>query len=186
MEQQPNRGVDPAECQHFHIVSQRGSCGPADATMYRHMRGESMKLIGKTKMAAAAALLASAVLSSAAFAAPASPAATQGVSKATSGQVQEVRGFRGWGHNGGWRGHQHGFGRGFGFGAAAAGLLLTAPYWGGGYGYGYGPYDDDYYSGQRYAYGGGVDRCEATFRSFDPGSGTYMGYDGARHRCPYL
>ncbi|MGC1923977.1 MAG: BA14K family protein [Pseudolabrys sp.] len=22
------------------------------------------------------------------------------------------------------------------------------------------------------------------FRSYDPGSGTYVGYDGLRHRCP--
>lgn len=29
-------------------------------------------------------------------------------------------------------------------------------------------------------------RCSARFRSFDPDSGTYMGYDGHRHRCPYL
>ncbi len=26
--------------------------------------------------------------------------------------------------------------------------------------------------------------CEARFRSFDPASGTYLGFDGARHPCP--
>ena len=26
--------------------------------------------------------------------------------------------------------------------------------------------------------------CERTFRSFDPASGTYLGYDGERHACP--
>ncbi len=41
-------------------------------------------------------------------------------------------------------------------------------------------YDDYYYSGDGYA------RCRATFRSFDPASGTYVGYDGVRRRCPYL
>jgi hypothetical protein len=42
---------------------------------------------------------------------------------------------------------------------------------------------DDYdvgYDAEAYA------RCSARFRSFDPDSGTYMGYDGDRHRCPYL
>ncbi|MGP8100374.1 MAG: BA14K family protein [Candidatus Cybelea sp.] len=26
--------------------------------------------------------------------------------------------------------------------------------------------------------------CEQTYRSYDPGSGTYLGYDGFRHTCP--
>ena len=26
--------------------------------------------------------------------------------------------------------------------------------------------------------------CTQRFRSYDPGTGTYMGYDGARHPCP--
>jgi hypothetical protein len=26
--------------------------------------------------------------------------------------------------------------------------------------------------------------CQARFRSFDPASGTYLGFDGARHSCP--
>ena len=29
-------------------------------------------------------------------------------------------------------------------------------------------------------------RCADTYRSFDWSSGTYMGYDGDRHVCPYL
>jgi hypothetical protein len=29
-------------------------------------------------------------------------------------------------------------------------------------------------------------RCSAQFRSFDPRSGTYIGYDGETHVCPYL
>jgi hypothetical protein len=60
------------------------------------------------------------------------------------------------------------------------------------YGYGYGPsyYDD-------YAYAPGVvyapaptygyrdaAYCARRFRSWDPASGTYMGYDGLRHPCP--
>jgi len=26
--------------------------------------------------------------------------------------------------------------------------------------------------------------CEQRFRSYDPASGTYLGYDGRRHPCP--
>jgi hypothetical protein len=29
-----------------------------------------------------------------------------------------------------------------------------------------------------------VTDCQARFRSFDPASGTYLGFDGARHSCP--
>jgi hypothetical protein len=36
------------------------------------------------------------------------------------------------------------------------------------------------------AYGGGgsVAYCEQTYKSYDPASGSYLGYDGARHPCP--
>ena len=29
-----------------------------------------------------------------------------------------------------------------------------------------------------------VASCEARFQSYDPGSGTYLGFDGMRHLCP--
>jgi hypothetical protein len=32
--------------------------------------------------------------------------------------------------------------------------------------------------------GDSVAYCERTYRSFDPTSGTYLGYDGLRHPCP--
>jgi hypothetical protein len=32
--------------------------------------------------------------------------------------------------------------------------------------------------------GGAVDYCMQRFRSYDPASGTYLGYDGLRHPCP--
>jgi hypothetical protein len=61
------------------------------------------------------------------------------------------------------------------------------------YGLSQGLANDGYYygGGGDYAYdyepsGGGYARCEATFRSFDPSSGTYVGYDGVRRMCPYL
>ena len=31
-----------------------------------------------------------------------------------------------------------------------------------------------------------VSRCQETYKSFDSETGTYMGYDGERHICPYL
>jgi hypothetical protein len=110
----------------------------------------------------------------------------------------------GWG--GGWRG-----GHGFGWGGAAAGLAAGAIIGGGvaasqpwyGYDYDYSPgynsygYDPGYYSygydpGYGYAPGGyvapapggDVAYCEQRFRSYDPASGTYLGYDGLRHPCP--
>lgn len=32
--------------------------------------------------------------------------------------------------------------------------------------------------------GSAIAACEERFRSFDPATGTYMGLDGIRHRCP--
>jgi hypothetical protein len=57
------------------------------------------------------------------------------------------------------------------------------------YGYDYG-YDDGYYGDDAYAYvapgavvaDGGS--CAQRFRSYDPSTGTYLGYDGLRHPCP--
>jgi len=97
---------------------------------------------------------------------------------------------------GGYRGghdHGRGFGRGVGF---AAGLAA-----GGALGYGYGGYYDpgyysddyannDYYdggypAGPGYVVSSGADPayCAQRYRSYDPGSGTYLGYDGLRHPC---
>jgi hypothetical protein len=32
--------------------------------------------------------------------------------------------------------------------------------------------------------GGGSTSCAQRFRSYDPSSGTYLGFDGVRHPCP--
>ena len=98
----------------------------------------------------------------------------------------------GWHHGGSWHG-----GRGIGLGlglatGAIVGSALAAPYYYGGGGYGYGPYAyDEGYDGAYAAapaYSSGDDRddayCAQRFKSYDPGSGTYLGYDGARHPCP--
>jgi hypothetical protein len=89
-----------------------------------------------------------------------------------------------WGHWGGW-----GSG-GFGLGLAAGSLLggafghSSSPY----YGYGYPAYGYSYYGYPNYSYGYGEPRdqayCISHFRSYDPATETYLGYDGARHFCP--
>jgi hypothetical protein len=100
-----------------------------------------------------------------------------------------------------------GFGRDAGF-AAAAGVATGAAIAAGGYGYGYSGqyYGDNYaydpnYAGDGYdnsyaydngdqqawgdqttvAVGGDASYCAQRYRSYDPASGTYLGFDGLRH-----
>lgn len=105
-------------------------------------------------------------------------------------------------------GYAHGYGHGNGFGVGAgvaAGLAAGAIIGGamqqsGGY-YPAEPYPAEpypvepypVYSDQGPAYVAGpqvandadaVAYCERTYRSYDPASGTYLGYDGLRHPCP--
>ena len=94
------------------------------------------------------------------------------------------------GHHGGghWGGHHHGggdFAIGA-FGGLATGLILGSQlgYYGGNGYYG-GGYGDGYYNGG-YANGGYDDydvACAHRYRSYDPYSNTFMGYDGYRHLC---
>ncbi|MBR0831682.1 BA14K family protein [Bradyrhizobium manausense] len=90
--------------------------------------------------------------------------------------------------HGGWHHRHGGFWPGFAAGAAIGGLGSYA-YYGGPY-YGDSYYDDGYYDdgatvaavpdigGDSSAY------CAQRYRSYDPASGTYLGYDGLRHPCP--
>jgi BA14K-like protein len=97
-----------------------------------------------------------------------------------------------------WRGGGWGWhGGGWGWPAAAAAGIVggavaaaTSPLWAPGYydyspGYAYGPYGYNYAPGPAVtvAPGGNVAYCEARFRSYDPASGTYLGFDGLRHPC---
>ena len=55
------------------------------------------------------------------------------------------------------------------------------------YDYGYaspGYYDYGYASPGYPAPGGDAAYCAQRYRSYDPASGTYLGYDGIRHPCP--
>lgn len=85
-----------------------------------------------------------------------------------------------------WVGRGFGWGVGAGFvaGAVIGGALAPYPYYygPGPYYYGPGPY---YAPGPVYAPGGNaVAYCMQRFKSYDPASGTYLGYDGLRHPCP--
>jgi hypothetical protein len=90
----------------------------------------------------------------------------------------------------------------YGPGYYAYGPGYPAPAYGPGYGYeddgyvassgyaddGYGPEyaqgpDEEYAQGP--APGGNAQSyCASRFRSYDPRSGTYLGFDGVRHSCP--
>jgi hypothetical protein len=87
---------------------------------------------------------------------------------------------RGWGGRG-WGGRGWGWGPGLAAGAIIGGAVAASQPWNYGYDYGPGYYSYGYDPG--YA-GGSVAYCEQRFRSYDPASGTYLGYDGLRHPCP--
>jgi hypothetical protein len=75
---------------------------------------------------------------------------------------------QGWRHRHYHRGYGGGALGGFAAGAILGGVLAAQrPY--------YGP---AYYGGDAVSY------CLLRFKSYDPGSGTYLGYDGMRHPCP--
>ena len=99
---------------------------------------------------------------------------------------------------GGWRGGNFYHRRFFPGAAVAAGAALGAYAAYGGPGY-YGPdyyADDTYYDNGGYydngtevavvpvAPGGDASYCAQRYRSYDPASGTFLGYDGLRHPCP--
>jgi hypothetical protein len=117
---------------------------------------------------------------------------------AAPANVEQVRwGGGGWGGHG-WGGRGWGWGAGAGFvaGALLGGALVGPRYYGPGpYYYGPGPYyapgpyygaPGPYYSDPGAAPTGGdpVAYCLSRFKSYDPRSGTYLGYDGLRHPCP--
>jgi hypothetical protein len=85
----------------------------------------------------------------------------------------------------GWHRHHGGGGAafaGFAAGAILGGVLASQPY---GYGPGYfGPGPAYYGPGPGYGGDDAVGYCMSRFKSYDPNSGTYLGYDGHRHSCP--
>jgi hypothetical protein len=100
--------------------------------------------------------------------------------------VQWRRGWRG-GYRGGWRGgyrsRYYGPGIGLGLGLATGAIIggaLAGPRY----------YEAPaYYAAPRTYYeapagGDATAYCMQRFKSYDPSSGTYLGYDGERHPCP--
>jgi len=92
--------------------------------------------------------------------------------------IRSGQGFNRGGRNGGqWagRGSRNYAGRGW-RGGPGVSFAFGAGYYG---------YDDDGYSSYGYDPSAGDDSyCAARFHSYDPRSGTYLGYDGQRHPCP--
>ena len=86
--------------------------------------------------------------------------------------------------------YRHGYGGGAAVGLGIAGALIGGaiigatqqPY--GYYGYPPGYYGPAYVAPAPYVGGDAVSYCMQRFRSYDPYSGTYVGYDGLRHPCP--
>ena len=107
--------------------------------------------------------------------------------------VTEVQWRRGW--RGGYRGRYYGPGIGLGLGLATGALIgsaIAGPryYYDAPAYYDAPDYDEappTYYRAPAYgapAGGDAVSYCMQRFRSYDPASGTYLGYDGERHPCP--
>jgi hypothetical protein len=132
--------------------------------------------VPKRPLTRCTALIAAAVLTAAtltpATAAPV-PSSIATLKSAVTNPVSEVR----------WRGH-----RGNG-GAVAAGIIgglvlggiIASSRRGPAYYYGPPPpYARGYYDPDYEAW---LDYCFSRYRSFDPRSGTYLGYDGRRHYC---
>jgi hypothetical protein len=114
---------------------------------------------------------------------PASAQRVHGVGHARVGHV---------GHGYGHGGYAHGYRPGYGVGVGAAALATGAIIGGAIATQNQGYYPDQGYSPD-YAYdappvaynsGGSVAYCQQTYRSYDPASGSYLGYDGVRHPCP--
>ena len=82
--------------------------------------------------------------------------------------VQQVQ-YRHWhGHRHGYYGHHHGH---YGGGAAVLGGLAAGAIIGGAI-------------ANSQAQSNAASYCAQRYRSYDPGSGTYLGRDGLRHPCP--
>ncbi|WP_456739522.1 BA14K family protein [Bradyrhizobium sp. USDA 376] len=68
------------------------------------------------------------------------------------------------------------YGGGLGLGALALGAYSAWPYYDG--------YDDGLYADDSAPADATASYCAQKYRSYDPASGTYLGYDGKRHPCP--
>jgi hypothetical protein len=126
-----------------------------------------------------------------------SPALAQhahGASHAHMGHGYAGHGAGRFHHGGHAHGYRPGYGIGVGAAAVATGALIGGAIASQNQGYYYPDQNYPVYSGPGYVYGGAapaaynnggsVAYCEQTYRSYDPASGSYLGYDGIRHPCP--
>lgn len=143
------------------------------------------------------ALLSMVLASAVAIAAPASAQVTRPGAIGTApdmGALQPVQWGGGWGRPGwggpgwgrpgwgpGWGYGGGGWGPGAAVGAGVAGLAAGAIIGGA---IAQSQAAPSYYAPGGYVGGDAEAYCAQRFRSYDPGSGTYLGYDGYRHPCP--
>ncbi|SDR54093.1 BA14K-like protein [Rhizobiales bacterium GAS113] len=119
-----------------------------------------------------------------------------GGSRAGAGGIGVGRfgGFRGGYARRGGNGWSRGGGVAAGIAGVAAGAIIGGALAGQAYpgydyrGYGYQDAPDPGYAyaqpAPAYAGGGSVAYCESQFRSYNPVTGTYLGFDGLEHPCP--
>jgi hypothetical protein len=144
----------------------------------------------KTTLAAAVLVAGLALPATGSMAVPLPSAPAAPIVKQTDGMVEQIQWRRrgGWSRGGGW-GRGVGFGIGAGIiGGAILGGALAAPYYDRPYYYyprsTYAAYPRGTYYGTYNGDGDAIAYCSSRFRSYDPASGTYLGYDGLRHPCP--
>ncbi len=103
------------------------------------------------------------------------PMTPNGATAQPVGHAESVRYRHGWHHgrhhgwNRGpaWRHHRYGYGGGAALGGLAAGAIIGGAI-----------ANSQAQAAQNNEY------CSQRFKSYDPSSGTYLGYDGQRHPCP--
>ena len=98
-------------------------------------------------------------------------------------------GPQGYGAQGPYYDNGPGYSRGYDYNDQPGGDYTDRPRYYGGYGQGYAA-PAPTYEGRSVEVGpdpssqSAVGYCEQRFRSYDPASGTYVGFDGMRHPCP--
>ena len=84
--------------------------------------------------------------------------------------IEQVQ-YRGRGYRGGRSGGNFGRNAAIGIGAAIIGGIVLS---------------EAARAEHRQSHGSDWERCAQTYRSFEPSTGLYTGYDGVRRTCPYL
>ena len=92
------------------------------------------------------------------------------ISEVQLAQFRRGSPYRG-GYRDGYRSRRDGTGIALGIGAALIGGILLS---------------ESGRAEHRSSNGDQWDRCAETYRSFEPSTGLYTGYDGVRRTCPYL